>query len=48
MQKKLHHQKIEDKPDVDDVKLKEPSTKTIQEIDREKLDVKFAKKIRTN
>ena len=28
----------------DDVKLKEPSTKTIQEIDREKLDVKFAKK----
>jgi len=42
--KKATPSKIEDKPDVDDVKLKETSTKTVQEIDREKLDAKFAKK----
>jgi len=42
--KKAAPSKIDDKPDVDDVKLKELSTKTVQEIDREKLDAKFAKK----
>ena len=33
-----------EKPDVDETKTKETSSKTIQEIDREKLDAKFSKK----
>ena len=31
-------------PDVGETKIKEASSKTIQEIDREKLDAKFSKK----
>ena len=42
--KKAAPSKSEEKPDVDETKTKEPSTKTIQEIDREKLDAKFLKK----
>jgi small subunit ribosomal protein S2 len=42
--------KLEEKPTVDNVKEKklEKSTKTVQEIDREKLDAKFAKKKKLN
>ena len=44
--KKASPSKTEEKPDVDDVKLasKEKSTKTVQELDREKLEAKFSKK----
>ena len=34
----------EEKPDDGEAKVKEASSKTIQEIDREKLDNKFSKK----
>ena len=33
-----------EKPEVGETKVKEASSKTIQEIDREKLDAKFSKK----
>ncbi len=42
--KKAAPSKSEEKPDVGKTKVKEPSLKTIQEIDREKLDAKFSKK----
>ena len=42
--KKAAPAKVDDKPEADEVKSKEASTKTVQEIDREKLDAKFAKK----
>ena len=44
--KKAAPSKSEEKPDVDDIKVqsKEKSTKTVQELDREKLDAKFSKK----
>merc|ERR1712086_961136 len=42
--KKVAPSKSEEKPDVEDIKTKAKSTKTIQEIDREKLDAKFSKK----
>ena len=42
--KKAAPTKTEEKPDVDDAKIKEKSTKTVQELDREKLDAKFSKK----
>ena len=44
--KKAAPTKSEDKPEVDVVnaKTKEKSTKTVQELDREKLDAKFSKK----
>ena len=44
MQKKQSPSKTEEKPEVEDVKIKEKSTKTVQELDREKLDAKFSKK----
>ena len=42
--KKAAPSKSEEKPEVGETKLKETSSKTIQEIDREKLDAKFSKK----
>ena len=42
--KKATPSKSEEKPDVDETKTKGTSSKTIQEIDREKLDAKFSKK----
>ena len=42
--KKAAPSKTEEKPGVEDIKLKEKSTKTIQELDREKLDAKFSMK----
>ena len=44
--KKAAPSKSEEKPDLEDIKAqpKEKSTKTVQELDREKLDAKFAKK----
>ena len=42
--KKVVPSKSEEKPDVSETKSKETSSKTIQEIDREKLDAKFSKK----
>jgi len=42
--KKAAPSKSEEKPDVGETKVKEASSKTIQEIDREKLDAKFSKK----
>ena len=44
--KKAAPSKVEEKLDVEDVKTapKEKSTKTVQELDREKLDAKFSKK----
>jgi small subunit ribosomal protein S2 len=42
--KKAAPSKSEEKPDVGETKVKEVSSKTIQEIDREKLDAKFSKK----
>ena len=42
--KKAAPSKSEEKPDVGEAKAKEVSSKTIQEIDREKLDAKFSKK----
>ena len=42
--KKAAPSKSEEKPDAGEIKAKEASSKTIQEIDREKLDAKFSKK----
>ena len=42
--KKAAPSKNETKPETEDVKIKEKSTKTIRELDREKLDAKFLKK----
>jgi small subunit ribosomal protein S2 len=42
--KKAAPNKTEEKPELEDIKAKEKSTKTVQEIDREKLDAKFSKK----
>ena len=44
--KKAAPAKSEEKPDAEDIKTlsKEKSTKTVQELDREKLDAKFSKK----
>jgi small subunit ribosomal protein S2 len=42
--KKAAPSKTEEKPEVEDVKIKEKSTKTVQQLDREKLDAKFSKK----
>jgi len=42
--KKATPSKTEEKPDVEDIKTKEKSNKTIQELDRERLDAKFSKK----
>ena len=42
--KKASPPKSEEEPDVTKVELKEKSTKTVQELDREKLDAKFSKK----
>ena len=42
--KKATPSKIEEKPEIDDIKAIEKSIKTIQELDREKLDAKFSKK----
>ena len=44
--KKAAPSKTEEKPEIDKIKetIKDKSTKTIQEIDREKLDAKFLKK----
>jgi small subunit ribosomal protein S2 len=42
--KKAAPSKSEEKPEAAETKIKEPSSKTIQEIDREKLDAKFSKK----
>jgi small subunit ribosomal protein S2 len=44
MQKKAAPAKIEEKPLVEETKVKEKSNKTVQELDREKLDAKFSKK----
>ena len=42
--KKAAPSKSEEKLEVGDTKIKEKSTKTVQELDREKLDAKFSKK----
>ena len=42
--KKASPSKIEEKPEIEDVKMDKKSTKTIQELDREKLDAKFSNK----
>ena len=42
--KKAAPTKTEEKPNVEDISVKEKSTKTIQELDREKLDAKFSNK----
>ena len=44
--KKAAPSKTEDKPDVEDIKAstKDKPVKTVQELDREKLDAKFSKK----
>ena len=42
--KKAAPSKVEEKPESDDLKKKEKPTKTVQELDREKLDAKFTKK----
>ena len=42
--KKASTSKIEEKPEIEDVKIDKKSTKTIQELDREKLDAKFSNK----
>ena len=42
--KKATPAKIEDKPQAEDIKTNEKSTKTVQELDREKLEAKFQKK----
>ena len=46
--KKAAPSKTEEKPDVDNIKTKKISAKTVQEIDREKLDAKFSKKEKEN
>jgi small subunit ribosomal protein S2 len=42
--KKASPFQTEEKSEVEDVKTNEKSTKTVQELDREKLDAKFSKK----
>ena len=42
--KKAAPSKSEEKPDIVETKVNEATSKTIQEIDREKLDAKFSKK----
>ena len=42
--KKAAPSKTEEKPEVEDDKVNDKSTKTVQELDREKLDAKFSKK----
>ena len=42
--KKAAPSKSEEKLEAEDAKVKEKSTKTVQELDREKLDAKFSKK----
>ena len=42
--KKATPSKIEEKPEVENIKVKEKSMKTVEELDREKLDTKFSKK----
>ena len=42
--KKATPAKTEEKPQTEDVMVKEKSSKTVQELDREKLDAKFSKK----
>ena len=42
--KKATPSNAEEKPDIEDDKVKEKSAKTVQELDREKLDAKFSKK----
>jgi len=42
--KKAAPTKLDEKNDEDNVKKKTKSTKTVQELDREKLDIKFSKK----
>jgi small subunit ribosomal protein S2 len=42
--KKATPAKVEEKVDIDQIKKKEKTNKTIQEIDREKLDAKFSNK----
>ena len=42
--KKAVPPKSEDKPVTEENKIKEKSSKTVQELDREKLDAKFSKK----
>ena len=42
--KKALPSKSEEKPEMQDIKTKEKSIKTVQELDREKLDIKFSKK----
>ena len=42
--KKASPSKTQEKPEVEDVNVNEKSTKTVQELDREKLDAKFSKK----
>jgi small subunit ribosomal protein S2 len=44
MQKKAAPTKTEEKPEIEDDNFKDKSTKTVQELDREKLDAKFSKK----
>jgi len=42
--KKATPSKTEEKPDIEEVKIEEKLIKTVQELDREKLDIKFSKK----
>jgi small subunit ribosomal protein S2 len=44
MQKKAAPTKTEEKPKMENDKSKDKSNKTVQELDREKLDAKFSKK----
>ena len=42
--KKAAPSKVDEKPEVDELKTKKKSIKTVQELDREKLEAKFKKK----
>ena len=44
--KKAAPSKEMEKPEVEDVKTNKKSAKTVQELDREKLDAKFSKKVK--
>ena len=44
--KKAAPSKVEEKLETEDAKTKKKSTKTVQELDREKLDAKFSKKVK--
>ena len=46
--KKASPSKSEEKPELKILKANEKSTKTVQELDREKLDAKFSKKEKKN